>query len=401
MGRLRIILNRRSAGVMLAVSSGALFLSACAVPPSVQIASWVADGVSYIVTQKSLTDHGLSLLAQRDCALWRGIKGEAICRGPDSGTFAVASNNDGESAAGTEADAEEVAVLAGFETAAGGAQQQGEKTPGMQRGEKTPDMQRGEKTPEMQRGEKTPGGIFNVAKNTAEPFAVPVRAAPWFTAMAPGLREQGRSPKATPTERTAQSGLFYVIGSFTRLDFAQALVQRQGTLNARLVDVSLRGSSLYRVVVGPFDQGRQYYVYRRIAEAGINGAWATLMTLPAARRTAQAPPNEGRPVKSPAPGLHYVIGSFSDPGNAFNLAKRLAALAPDVVTPRGGGGIYRVVVGPFDGKDIRQGRRGIQRAGVAGAWPVYLNPGEWSIAENRDAKAVRRLSEAPAFHGAG
>jgi len=251
---------------MLAVSSGVLFLSACAVPPSVQIASWVADGISYIATQKSLTDHGISLLAQRDCALWRGVKGEAICRDPDSGTFAVASGN-------------------------------------------------GEKTPDMQRGEKTPDGIFTAGKNAGEPFAVPVRAAPWFTAVTAvtaataigaGQRERVRARKVFPAERVAKSGLFYVIGSFTRLDFAQALVQRYGTLNAYLVDASVGGSRLYRVVVGPFGQDRQYSVYRRIAEAGIDDAWATLMTLPAVRRTAQMPPDGGRPVKSPAPATAAV-----------------------------------------------------------------------------------------------
>jgi hypothetical protein len=298
-GSLGIILNRRSAGIMLAVSSGVLFLSACVLPPSVQIASWVADGVSYIITQKSLTDHGISFITQRDCALWRGIKGEAICRDPGGGTVAVAAN-----------DGEEVA-LAGFETAAGGPPRD---------------------------GGKTPEGIFTAAKNAGEPFAVPVRAAPWATAVV--ARQRGFLRKVPPVEPTAQSGLFYVIGSFRRLDFAQALVQRQGALNARLVDVSVGGSRLYRVVVGPFDQGRQYYVYRRIAEAGIDGAWATLMTLPTIRRgtVAQAPAN---------------------------------------------------------------GRRGIRRAGVAGAWLIYLEPGKWNIAESRGAKTGRRLSEAPLFHGAG
>ncbi len=246
MGGFKRILNRRSVGVMLAVSSGVLFLSACAVPPSVQIASWVADGISYIATQKSLTDHGISFLAQRDCALWRGVKGEAICRDPDSGTFAVASGN----------------------------------------GEKTPDTKRGEKTPDTKRGEKTPDRTFVAAQNADEPFAAPVRAAPWVTAVVAGQRWLGRVTKAPPVEPVAGSGLFYVIGSFRRSDLAKALAKRYRVLNARFVDASLRGSRLYRVVVGPFDQSRQDSVYRRIAKAGIDGAWATLMTLPANRLTA-------------------------------------------------------------------------------------------------------------------
>ncbi len=243
MSSLGKILSRRPAAVMLVVSSGVLFLSACALPPSVQIASWVADGISYIATKKSLTDHGISLLTQRDCALWRGIKGEAICRDPDAGTFAVASGD----------------------------------------------------------SEKTPDAIFAAEKNASKPFAVPIRAAPWFealTAIGVGQRERGLVRKTLPVERASGSGLFYVIGSFTRSDFAQALAQRYGALDAYLVDASVGGSRLYRVVVGPFGQDRQDYVYRRIAEAGIDDAWATFMVLPA---VARMPLSGGRPVKYPAP----------------------------------------------------------------------------------------------------
>ena len=38
------------------------------------------DGISYLTTQKSLTDHGLSVVSQKDCALWRGVTEGQICR---------------------------------------------------------------------------------------------------------------------------------------------------------------------------------------------------------------------------------------------------------------------------------------------------------------------------------
>jgi hypothetical protein len=44
------------------------------------IASYAADGVSYVGTGKSVTDHGISAAVGRDCALLRIIKGKAICR---------------------------------------------------------------------------------------------------------------------------------------------------------------------------------------------------------------------------------------------------------------------------------------------------------------------------------
>jgi hypothetical protein len=44
------------------------------------IASYAADGVSYVATGKSVSDHGISEVTGRDCALWRVIKGRAICK---------------------------------------------------------------------------------------------------------------------------------------------------------------------------------------------------------------------------------------------------------------------------------------------------------------------------------
>jgi hypothetical protein len=57
----------------------ALGLSGCGAPPALVIASYAADGASYIATGKSVTDHGISAATGRDCALWRTIKGNPVC----------------------------------------------------------------------------------------------------------------------------------------------------------------------------------------------------------------------------------------------------------------------------------------------------------------------------------
>jgi SPOR domain len=54
-------------------------LSGCGLPPAVVIASYAADGVSYIGTGKSVTDHGISAAVGRDCALFRVVRGKPIC----------------------------------------------------------------------------------------------------------------------------------------------------------------------------------------------------------------------------------------------------------------------------------------------------------------------------------
>ena len=63
-------------GILLSfVISGCSFL-----PVPIQVASWAVDGLSMIATKKSISDHGLSLVIQKDCAVWRGITHGSICR---------------------------------------------------------------------------------------------------------------------------------------------------------------------------------------------------------------------------------------------------------------------------------------------------------------------------------
>ncbi len=63
-----------------------LSLSGCglvAIPPALTVASYAADGVSYLVSGKSLTDHAISEVADADCAMWRLIKAQNPCLDAD------------------------------------------------------------------------------------------------------------------------------------------------------------------------------------------------------------------------------------------------------------------------------------------------------------------------------
>ena len=74
-----------------------IFLNACSLPASVSAVSWAIDGASYVATNKTLTDHGLSLLSGKDCALRRFIvrlETSSICqhhRDPDFSALEVAN----------------------------------------------------------------------------------------------------------------------------------------------------------------------------------------------------------------------------------------------------------------------------------------------------------------------
>lgn len=73
----------------LLILACALMLGGCALPVPLQIASWAIDGLLFITTEKTMADHGVSLVVQRDCAMLRVVTEGALCREADP-TTAVA-----------------------------------------------------------------------------------------------------------------------------------------------------------------------------------------------------------------------------------------------------------------------------------------------------------------------
>ena len=62
----------------LLLAAAAVMLSGCGLPPAITVASLAFDFASYGATGKTVTDHGISMVLQQDCALLRGLEGE-IC----------------------------------------------------------------------------------------------------------------------------------------------------------------------------------------------------------------------------------------------------------------------------------------------------------------------------------
>ena len=59
----------------LLFAAAAVALSGCGIPPMITVASLMLDFASYGATGKTVTDHALSAVLQKDCALLRGLKG--------------------------------------------------------------------------------------------------------------------------------------------------------------------------------------------------------------------------------------------------------------------------------------------------------------------------------------
>ena len=69
-----------------------LLLNGCAIPLPLEILSLVGNSASYITTKKSLSDHIISQIADRDCAIWYIVKDMNICLDNNNNN----NNNGGE-----------------------------------------------------------------------------------------------------------------------------------------------------------------------------------------------------------------------------------------------------------------------------------------------------------------
>jgi hypothetical protein len=69
-------------GALIALLPITLWLGGCILPPGAAVASFAADGASYAASGKSLSDHGISVAADKDCATWHFFVGRAVCEDP-------------------------------------------------------------------------------------------------------------------------------------------------------------------------------------------------------------------------------------------------------------------------------------------------------------------------------
>jgi hypothetical protein len=63
----------------LVVAAG-LATGACGVPLAVSGAGYAADGGLLVASDKTAGDHMISMVSKQDCALWRVIRGRAVCK---------------------------------------------------------------------------------------------------------------------------------------------------------------------------------------------------------------------------------------------------------------------------------------------------------------------------------
>ena len=255
---------------VLAVGACAL-LGGCALPVPIQVASWAIDIISVVTTEKSITDHGLSALTSKDCALYRAVTEEdnVVCRDVDDrkDVMTADAGTDAKALAepanipqaprfeAVEAQVAEVPAAASdeppavFETAAG-------EQP------VTVNIDLASLQPVTEETDRPFVRFTQTEANAGEATVVTVQTA----ALPPAAVEDGKP----------QAGFYYVIGSFRGGERAKRHMQTFSSLVPAVLHgkIGREGRDVYRVVVGPFNANERSVAFRRIKRAGIADTWA-------------------------------------------------------------------------------------------------------------------------------
>ena len=209
----------------------ALMLGGCVGPPALTIVSLFSNAASYAFTEKSVTDHGLSLAAHRDCAMWRVFTEGTVCREQEPVILVAGLSNQPQ----TDAPVEYAAL---------------------------PPVA----APENAVPEELASLVTAAGEEAAE--------APTAGSDAPGASPVVvQSPKPVVASVRHRGCSYFVIASFNKEKDARSLVRRHAGLAPQVVAATVEGDRKYRVVVGPFsDRGRES-VRRRIESAGLARPW--------------------------------------------------------------------------------------------------------------------------------
>ncbi|HBC06057.1 MAG TPA: hypothetical protein DC046_00560 [Rhodospirillaceae bacterium] len=268
-------------------------MGGCALPVPIQVASWAIDIISVVATEKSITDHGLSALTSKDCALYRAVTEDdnVVCRDID-GRKDVMTADAGQDIKAL-ADKDILPAAPGFDTIE--AQ--------IAKADTAPVLDQAAAMSSDAAIQPAPGNeqpvavnidlaaLQPVTENTERPFVrftqpkadvvqVPATAlqtaALQATALQTAALQATALPSAVVENGKPKEGFYYVIGSFRGSERAKRHMQAFRSLVPAVLHgkIGRDGRDVYRVVVGPFDAQERTGAFRRIKRAGIADTWA-------------------------------------------------------------------------------------------------------------------------------
>jgi hypothetical protein len=219
---------------------------AAALPPQLALVSQAADGVAYVFTGKSSTDHLVSAAFRRDCAVVRMVQGEAICK---------TRRED------TELGQAEIQIYGGHPGAAFDAPQAGDLTIAL-------------------------ASVMPPAPSV-QPVAVSSKA-PVSTgrpvALLPGTQGEpsAKAPtagaaKATPKTRTGQKDRYFVVvGEYRNWEQALDRAGRQTAGVAAIVSRRDKGGKRHRVMLGPYALAAAREIRGKLPWQAAETAWLAM-----------------------------------------------------------------------------------------------------------------------------
>lgn len=263
-----------------------LLLAGCFLPLPVQIANLVVNGISLMATHKTVSDHGVSLVAGKDCAMWRGLKGEPICR-ENTEDGAIMASAAATTAGGGASFASLPVETAALDPLPGAAAEKQEDYPVL-----TKPVQLASLDPILPAPPVPSSPAVSIASQALPPEPSGLALIPVFDPWAPEepvlsvelldpASEERPQPAARAVEAVvaaapppARGGYHLVVGSFFARWYADRLALRHADFDARVVTAPVRGKTAYRVVIGPFDPADRQDMVRKLAAAGLAETWA-------------------------------------------------------------------------------------------------------------------------------
>jgi septal ring-binding cell division protein DamX len=231
-----------------------LLLVGCGLPPAFQIASLLIDGASYVATGKSPSDHAISAVAEKDCALWRVVKRAEICRdypAEEPGTM-VAENTAGDSETGSPKALKTMTTVPESAAVAASPFRKSKTVAVAER--------------ESEDASSAPSGDATTSDYSPE-------VAP---AIAPAIPPEiifAKSLKISSPVVEREGSLYLVVGSFASQDHADRAAKSHDGIDADVVPARVDGKIYYRVVAGPYEPRKVDALRKRLATAGVPDAW--------------------------------------------------------------------------------------------------------------------------------
>jgi cell division protein FtsN len=297
------ILNR---GGTLVLAS--ILLGGCGLPVGVTIASWAADGISYVATDKTLTEHGISAAVGQDCSVWRTLKGGELCieQIEDTEPIAVAENDDSQvDEFDYELDTEDVAYIDYIHLLPKAVENKQNNSISTEIAENKISKEaqvaddivsiREEKlfeqtvlaTNEKNDAPTTKPLLVHYAKPLeAESVVASQSEGPLTIAKVDAAVNLAQKIESKPKEignkiiPEKSADRYFVIGSYLGPSYANRHAGRHALLGASVAKAKVGRKEVYRVLVGPFTRAEQPAIRKIIKRSNIDKAWVISMNAP-------------------------------------------------------------------------------------------------------------------------